>query len=472
MIKVSKNIKKFRKQSGLTQEQLAEQMHLTRQAISNWENDKCQPDIESVARLAEVFGVSVEEMIYGSLKNVGTEENSESRINVMKIVLSVFGGLFCAAGIIILFVAFWQDFPSVFKVILSFLPVMVGAVLVVYINENKKESVVWREIGSIVWCVGVFASVSLFNSSTELFEFHTRMLICCILLIPVMLMFRCVSILPVYYLFQIIFGCEIIDSDLNVFVQLAIIPLFLAGAAYTFFVIKKEGADARFRFAVWISAIALVVNIIVLCVGTVEMLVLPSLILVAVSLCVIGERQKGYTLPFRVLGSIGICVVSLVSILFYDLEYGEYYKNDTYEIFMFTVPLAAVLLAALSIAFVRSDIKLNLAGGILYIACGAGIANSLLFSFDLGVSYDNSPIIALIIAAVIGISFVLKGINKLSLFELNVGIITVFIAFIILVFNELDFSLFTVGGLLILFGASMFFANYLVSKKKKIAAKK
>ena len=139
---------------------------------------------------------------------------------------------------------------------------------------------------------------------------------------------------------------------------------------------------------------------------------------------------------------------------------------------MFTVPLAAVLLAALSIAFVRSDIKLNLAGGILYIACGAGIANSLLFSFDLGVSYDNSPIIALIIAAVIGISFVLKGINKLSLFELNVGIITVFIAFIILVFNELDFSLFTVGGLLILFGASMFFANYLVSKKKKIAAKK
>ena len=134
MIKVSKNIKKFRKQSGLTQEQLAEQMHLTRQAISNWENDKCQPDIESVARLAEVFGVSVEEMIYGSLKNVGTEENSESRINVMKIVLSVFGGLFCAAGIIILFVAFWQDFPSVFKVILSFLPVMAGAALIVYIN--------------------------------------------------------------------------------------------------------------------------------------------------------------------------------------------------------------------------------------------------------------------------------------------------------------------------------------------------
>ena len=472
MIKVSKNIKKFRKQSGLTQEQLAEQMHLTRQAISNWENDKCQPDIESVARLAEVFGVSVEEMIYGSLKNVGTEENSESRINVMKIVLSVFGGLFCAAGIIILFVAFWQDFPSVFKVILSFLPVMAGAAIIVYINESKKESVVWREIGSIVWCVGVFASVSLFSSSTKFFEFHTKMLICCILLIPVMLLFRCVSILPVYYLFQIIFGCEIIDSDLNVFVQLAIIPMFLAGAAYTIFVIKKVADDARFKFAVWISAIAFVVNIIVLCIGTVEWFVLPSLIIVAVSFCLIGESQKGYTLPFRVLGRIGICVVSLISILFYDLEFGGYYKDDVYKVYVFIVPFAAVMLAGLSVAFVRSDNKPDIADILLYAACAVGIANSLLFAFDLGVSYDNSPIIALIIAAVIGISFVLKGITKLTLFELNIGIITVFIAFLILVFNELDFSLFTVGGLLILFGVSMFFANYLVSKKKKIAAKK
>lgn len=36
---VGKNIKQFREQKGLSQEQLAEQLHVTRQAVSNWENE-------------------------------------------------------------------------------------------------------------------------------------------------------------------------------------------------------------------------------------------------------------------------------------------------------------------------------------------------------------------------------------------------------------------------------------------------
>ena len=122
MIKISKNLKKFRKLSNLTQEQLAERMNLTRQAISNWENDKSQPDIDSIARLAEIFGITVEEMIYGSLKKVGVDENDENKRNVMKVVLSVFGGLFVAAGAIIIFVSFWEDFPDFIKSAFAFLP--------------------------------------------------------------------------------------------------------------------------------------------------------------------------------------------------------------------------------------------------------------------------------------------------------------------------------------------------------------
>jgi len=66
MSKISSNIKSYRKKNGMTQDALAEKLCVTRQAVSNWENDKTQPDIETLEKLAEVFDISVEEMIYGA----------------------------------------------------------------------------------------------------------------------------------------------------------------------------------------------------------------------------------------------------------------------------------------------------------------------------------------------------------------------------------------------------------------------
>ena len=65
---VSDSIKKLRKAKKLTQDQLAEQLHVTRQAVSNWEMSKTQPDVETLTKLAEIFGVSVERIIYGKEK--------------------------------------------------------------------------------------------------------------------------------------------------------------------------------------------------------------------------------------------------------------------------------------------------------------------------------------------------------------------------------------------------------------------
>ena len=65
---VSDSIKKLRKEKKLTQDQLAEQLHVTRQAVSNWEMGKTQPDVETLTQLAKIFGVSVERIIYGKEK--------------------------------------------------------------------------------------------------------------------------------------------------------------------------------------------------------------------------------------------------------------------------------------------------------------------------------------------------------------------------------------------------------------------
>lgn len=65
---VGKNIKKFREAKELTQDALAEKLNVTRQAVSNWENNKTQPDIETLHNIAMQLEVSIEELIYGENK--------------------------------------------------------------------------------------------------------------------------------------------------------------------------------------------------------------------------------------------------------------------------------------------------------------------------------------------------------------------------------------------------------------------
>ena len=70
MNKVHSTIRLLRTEKGINQEQLAEHLHVTRQAVSNWETGKTQPDIETITRIAEYFGVSAERLIYGKeIKN-------------------------------------------------------------------------------------------------------------------------------------------------------------------------------------------------------------------------------------------------------------------------------------------------------------------------------------------------------------------------------------------------------------------
>lgn len=60
---LGKRIMEHRKRLGLTQDALAERLGITAQAISKWENDLSCPDIATLPRLAEIFGISVDELL-------------------------------------------------------------------------------------------------------------------------------------------------------------------------------------------------------------------------------------------------------------------------------------------------------------------------------------------------------------------------------------------------------------------------
>ena len=62
---IGKRIALLRKEKGLTQEELANHMGVSPQAVSKWENDQTCPDISALPKLARLFGVTVDELLEG-----------------------------------------------------------------------------------------------------------------------------------------------------------------------------------------------------------------------------------------------------------------------------------------------------------------------------------------------------------------------------------------------------------------------
>ena len=67
-MELGKQIKKHRQEVQLSQEELAERVYVSRQTISNWENDKSYPDVNSLVLLSEIFQISLDNLIKGDIE--------------------------------------------------------------------------------------------------------------------------------------------------------------------------------------------------------------------------------------------------------------------------------------------------------------------------------------------------------------------------------------------------------------------
>ena len=114
-MELGKKIYQLRRLSGMTQEQLAEKLNISRQTLSKWENGTGMPDVESVVRLSVLFHTSLEELLLEEENHV-EEKNCEElkstqitledlmRINAHNRKMNLLfcsGFLFLAIGIIL-----------------------------------------------------------------------------------------------------------------------------------------------------------------------------------------------------------------------------------------------------------------------------------------------------------------------------------------------------------------------------------
>ena len=67
-MELGRQIRFYRQEARLSQEELADRIYVTRQTISNWENDKSYPDVNSLVLLSEVFHISIDKLIKGDIE--------------------------------------------------------------------------------------------------------------------------------------------------------------------------------------------------------------------------------------------------------------------------------------------------------------------------------------------------------------------------------------------------------------------
>lgn len=91
-MELSRHIKEHRVRLGMSQEQLAEAIYVSRQTISNWETDRTYPDVQSLLLLSNLFDVSVDALIKGDVEKMNAVLSAEAKkLNKLSIVMVVSG---------------------------------------------------------------------------------------------------------------------------------------------------------------------------------------------------------------------------------------------------------------------------------------------------------------------------------------------------------------------------------------------
>lgn len=92
-MEIGNQIKLHRIAQGLSQEELAARVYVTRQTLSNWETGKTYPDINSLLRLAELFHVSLDELVKGDIKKM-KEQINKNDVKEFKKASNILGMLY------------------------------------------------------------------------------------------------------------------------------------------------------------------------------------------------------------------------------------------------------------------------------------------------------------------------------------------------------------------------------------------
>lgn len=135
-MELGNQIKKYRSELQISQEQLADRIYVSRQTISNWENEKSYPDVNSLILLSEVFQTSIDKLIKGDIE-IMKEKINEQEIKKLNYYGNIFGVHFAIMILSAVPLFFWLEQ-------LAFIPFGILFVITMYwalkVEKVKKDN--------------------------------------------------------------------------------------------------------------------------------------------------------------------------------------------------------------------------------------------------------------------------------------------------------------------------------------------
>lgn len=130
-MKIGDQLKKARMDKNLTQEEVAEKIFVSRQSISNWENNKTYPDIGNVIALSDLYQISLDELLKGSDNFM---EHLEESTNLVKSNKKLMALIVLALIVMIVMAIFTKFLPEkVFLVSIFTLAVILTSLIYIEI---------------------------------------------------------------------------------------------------------------------------------------------------------------------------------------------------------------------------------------------------------------------------------------------------------------------------------------------------
>lgn len=470
MTKISKTIKRLRNEKGLTQEELAELLYVSRQSVSSWENDRTQPDIEMLSKMTELFGVSIEELIYGKKHNITLETEKPNYNSTLMIVFSILGALLVGVGVVLVFITFWQEMPMLSKGVLSFLPLFAGQASGLYVLIKKRDKLNWSEGAGVLWTAGIAATFAMIYNIFDLHIFwYTMLVFVCISILPVMGLLRCVSPLAVYYGCAITWIVALLERNKSFFALVCAIALIVVGCVYSSKMLKKESKSHRSLFAHWLSMLAALIFPALISIGIGDFeLCFVSIGATGICLLILSLKDGDMAMPYKIPGHI----LTSFAVFIYGAFYIDYVKADKYNV-IFTAACLIAIIAVL--AYVRPKRTDKMFTAYLAVAVIA-LAVNIVSVYSMPGSYDPDRALLFInilrvIALAANILLMISGGKEKKLLPINLGFISI-AGLVLVAVSQSELSMMGNGIMLLVFGGVLLAINFALSraKNKKPAA--
>ena len=129
-MEIGKKLKDARIKAKFTQEEIVEELNVSRQTISNWENEKSYPDIISVIELSSLYSISLDDLLKGDEKMI---EHLEESTNIVKSNQKLLGAIILNIITVILLITLGMFLPNKsYYLIIVFCLAIVSSSLLLY----------------------------------------------------------------------------------------------------------------------------------------------------------------------------------------------------------------------------------------------------------------------------------------------------------------------------------------------------